>query len=112
MAAVLLDVDNLHKRYGRTVALEDVSFQVAEGELFGRRGPNGAGKSTLISILSCLAPATSGRARLLGEELSPDNRAVRRLIGIVPQDLAVYHELSARENLVFFGRLYGLGAEE
>src|SRR5436305_9653533 len=112
MAAVLLDVDNLHKRYGRTVALEDVSFQVAEGELFGLLGPNGAGKSTLISILSCLAPATSGRARLLGEELSPDNLAVRRQIGIVPQDLAIYPDLTARENLAFFGKLYGMPGGE
>jgi ABC-2 type transport system ATP-binding protein len=109
MAAVLLDVEDLHKRYGRTVALEGVSFRVEEGELFGLLGPNGAGKSTLISVLSCLAPATSGRARLLDEELSPDNRAARRRVGIVPQDLAVYHELTARENLAFFGRLYGLG---
>ena len=107
-----LTVENLHKRYGRTVALEDVSFAVAEGELFGLLGPNGAGKSTLISILSCLMPATAGSARLLGEELSPDNRAVRRGIGIVPQDLALYGDLSARENLTFFGRLYGLRGPE
>jgi ABC-2 type transport system ATP-binding protein len=104
-----LDVDGLRKSYGRTVALDGVSFQVAAGELFGLLGPNGAGKSTLIAILSCLLPATAGRATLLGEELSPANAAARRLIGIVPQDLAIYPDLTARENLAFFGKLYGLG---
>src|SRR5262249_32428034 len=83
-----------------------------EGELFGLLGPNGAGKSTLIAILSCLLPPTTGTARLLGEELSPDNRAARRLIGIVPQDLAIYPDLTARENLTFFGKLYDLGGRE
>ncbi|HEY1376251.1 MAG TPA: ABC transporter ATP-binding protein [Gemmataceae bacterium] len=112
MAGPFLVVDNLHKRYGRTPALDGVSFRVAEGELFGLLGPNGAGKSTLIAILSCLLPATSGRATLLGEELSPANAAVRRLIGIVPQDLAIYPDLTARENLAFFGRLYGLGGSD
>jgi ABC-2 type transport system ATP-binding protein len=112
MAADLLTVEHLHKRYNGTVALGEVSFTVAEGELFGLLGPNGAGKSTLISILSCLSAATSGSARLGGEELSLDNRAVRRRIGIVPQDLALYADLTARENLAFFGRLYGLRGPE
>ena len=108
MAGAFLEVSKTHKRYGRSVALEEVSFGVAEGELFGLLGPNGAGKSTLIAILSCLLPATSGHATLQGEELSPTNAAVRRLIGIVPQDLAIYPDLTARENLTFFGKLYGL----
>src|SRR5437588_1675713 len=107
-----LDVENLHKRYGRTVALDNVSFRVAPGELFGLLGPTGAGNSTLIAILSCLLPATAGRATLLGEELSPANTTVRRLIGIVPQDLAIYADLTARENLSFFGKLYGLGGPD
>jgi ABC-2 type transport system ATP-binding protein len=109
MSGGLLAVDGLHKRYGRTLALEGVSFTVAAGELFGLLGPNGAGKSTLIAILSCLMPATAGRATLLGEALTTSSAAARRLIGIVPQDLAIYPELTARENLAFFGRLYGLG---
>jgi ABC-2 type transport system ATP-binding protein len=108
MAAALLYVTDLHKRYGPTVALDRVSFRVEEGELFGLLGPNGAGKSTLISILSCLLPATAGVARLAGEELAPANAAARRLIGIVPQELAIYADLTARENLAFFGKLYGL----
>jgi ABC-2 type transport system ATP-binding protein len=109
MTAGFLVVENLQKRYGRTVALDGVSFSVAPGELFGLLGPNGAGKSTLIAVLSCLLPSTGGRASLLDEELSPGNAAARRLIGIVPQDLAIYPDLTARENLTFFGRLYGLG---
>ncbi|HEX4589280.1 MAG TPA: ABC transporter ATP-binding protein [Gemmataceae bacterium] len=104
-----LDVRDLRKRYGRTVALDGVSFQVAPGELFGLLGPNGAGKSTLIAILSCLLTADGGRATLLGEDLAPANAAARRLIGIVPQDLAIYPDLTGRENLTFFGKLYGLG---
>lgn len=112
MGGPYLAVDNLHKRYGRTLALDGISFQVAEGEMFGLLGPNGAGKSTLIAILSCLIPATAGRATLSGEVLTPENAAVRRLIGIVPQDLALYPDLTARENLTFFGELYGLAGTE
>lgn len=104
----MLTVENLQKSYGRTTALAGVSLRVEAGELFGLLGPNGAGKSTLLSILACLIPATAGGANLLGEPLTPGNRNVRRLIGIVPQDLAIYPELTARENLAFFGALYGL----
>jgi ABC-2 type transport system ATP-binding protein len=112
MPAEFLDVIGLRKRYGDAVALDGVSFRVDEGELFGLLGPNGAGKTTLLSILSCLMAPTGGYARLLGEMLGPSNRDARRLIGIVPQELAIYGELTARENLVFFGELYGVrGAE-
>jgi ABC-2 type transport system ATP-binding protein len=106
--AALLEATDLHKRYGPTVALERVSFQVDEGEMFGLLGPNGAGKTTLLSIVSCLLEPTAGEVRLLGQRLDPDDRDVRRLIGVVPQELAVYGELTARENLFFFGELYGL----
>jgi ABC-2 type transport system ATP-binding protein len=112
MPAGFLDVVDLRKRYANAVALDGVSFQVFEGELFGLLGPNGAGKTTLLSILSCLMAPTGGYARLLGESIGPANRGVRPLIGIVPQELAIYNELTARENLVFFGELYGVrGAE-
>ncbi len=93
-------------RYGSTVALDGVTFQVAQGEIFGLLGPNGAGKTTLLSILSCLLEASAGEACLLGRSLL--SGALRREIGIVPQELALYGELSARENLRFFGELYGL----
>jgi ABC-2 type transport system ATP-binding protein len=107
MSAPILEVIDLHKRYGATVALDRVTFQVAQGEMFGLLGPNGAGKTTLLSILSCLMPATAGQARVLGLDVYPSNKELRRQIGIVPQDLAVYGDLTARENLAFFGELYG-----
>jgi ABC-2 type transport system ATP-binding protein len=108
----MLAVEDVHKHYGDAVALAGVSFAVAEGELFGLLGPNGAGKSTLLSILAGLTWPTAGRASLLGRTVTPDTRDVRRLVGVVPQDLAVYGDLTARENLAFFGTLYGLRGEE
>jgi linearmycin/streptolysin S transport system ATP-binding protein len=108
MAAPILEVVNLRKRYGDTVALDGVTFQVLEGEMFGLLGPNGAGKTTLLSIVSSLLEATSGEVRVLGKRLEPQDADVRRHIGIVPQELALYGELTARENLAFFGSLYGL----
>jgi ABC-2 type transport system ATP-binding protein len=108
MPAAFLDVIDLRKDYGAANALNGVSFQVEQGELFGLLGPNGAGKTTLLSILSCLLSPTAGNAWLQGKSLRPSNRSVRPLIGIVPQELAIYSELTARENLVFFGELYGV----
>jgi ABC-2 type transport system ATP-binding protein len=104
----VLAIHELHKRYGDTVALDKVSLLVEEGELFGLLGPNGAGKTTLLSIVSSLLEPTSGEVRILGRVVGADDRDLRREVGIVPQELALYGELSARENLEFFGRLYGL----
>src|SRR5262245_10406 len=94
MPPPFLQVRDIGKFYGTAPALEQVSFQVAEGEIFGLLGPNGAGKTTLLSILSCLLEASAGEARLQGQPLMPDNREVRRLIGIVPQELAIYDGLT------------------
>jgi ABC-2 type transport system ATP-binding protein len=105
---MFLEVKDVRKSYGPTVALYGVSFTVAEGEMFGLLGPNGAGKTTLLSILSCLLDASAGEVRLLGRAVVPKDRDVRRHIGIVPQELAIYADLTARENLHFFGELYGL----
>ena len=110
--SAILTVQNLVKNYGQTQALKGVSFDVREGEMFGLLGPNGAGKTTLLSILSGLLSADRGTATLLGEKVHPDNREMRRLLGIVPQELAIYGELTARENLTFFGKLYGLRGEK
>ena len=112
MAAPILEVHDLVKRYGSTLALDRVSFQVSEGELFGLLGPNGAGKTTLLSIISCVLEPTAGSTRLLGRSLTRREPDLRRSIGIVPQELAIYGELSARENLLFFGGLYGLAGGE
>jgi ABC-2 type transport system ATP-binding protein len=109
MTAPLLEVVDLRKTYGSAVALAGVSFQVREGEMFGLLGPNGAGKTTLLSIVSFLQTPTSGEVRLLGRPVGMDDLSVRRFIGVVPQELALYEALTARENLLFFGELYGLG---
>lgn len=112
MGEPLLSIRDLVKRYGRTVALAGVSFDVEAGELFGLLGPNGAGKTTLLSIASCLLEPTSGEARIFGQRASTGDRNLRRSIGIVPQELAIYGELNARENLSFFGSLYGIAGDE
>jgi ABC-2 type transport system ATP-binding protein len=108
MAAPLLEVRNLRKRYGKQPALDGVVFQVAPGEMFGLLGPNGAGKTTLLSIIAGLMEPTAGEVRLQGETFTRSHKEMRRLIGIVPQDLAIYNELTGRENLRFFGQLYGM----
>ena len=106
--SLAIDAQDLVKHYGRHQALRGVSLQVEPGELFGLLGPNGAGKTTLISILATLLDTDGGAAHLFGHRVHTAQRELRRLIGIVPQELAIYGELSARENLTFFGRLYGL----
>jgi ABC-2 type transport system ATP-binding protein len=104
----LLEVCNLRKTFGNLVAVEDVSFSVAAGEVFGLLGPNGAGKSTTMNMVVGLLAPDSGSIRLDGRDLSPENRDLRMALGVVPQDLAIYPDLTARENLDFFGRLYGI----
>jgi ABC-2 type transport system ATP-binding protein len=108
----ILEVHNLVKNYGEFTAVKGVSFDIKEGEVFGLLGPNGAGKTTIISVLSTLFPPSSGDATVGGFSVSEDPMAVRQLIGVVPQDLALYEELSARENLNFWGQMYGLSGRE
>ena len=107
----MIQVDNLSKRYGEIVALDDVSFEVSKGETFGLLGPNGAGKTTSIKILCGLLKPDAGTVTLDGKT-NPELIEVRLSLGVVPQALAVYEELSAQKNLHFFGRLYGLGGRE
>ena len=106
----MLEVRNLRKDYGRTPALAGITFTVGTGEMFGLLGPNGAGKTTLLSIVSGLLDPSGGEVFLGDKEFHRHDRDLRRLIGIVPQELAIYNELTARENLRFFGQLYGLAA--
>ena len=108
MSSPVLAVHDVRKTFGRFAALDGVSFDVRPGELFGLLGPNGAGKTTLLSILAGLTAATSGTVSLFGKSFTPADRDTRRRIGLATQDLAVYPELTARENLLFFGKLYGL----
>jgi len=109
---VALRVEGLQKRYGTKEAVAGVSFEVREGEVFGLLGPNGAGKSTTIAMLATQRRPSAGDATLFGHRLSTEVRVVRRLIGIVPQDLAIYPRLTAAENLRFFGRVYGVEGVE
>lgn len=104
----ILEVRNLRKTYGNLVAVEDVSLTVEHGQVFGLLGPNGAGKSTTMMMVCGLLTPDSGTILVNGEEMRPDNRELKCLLGVVPQDLAIYPELTARENLRFFGKLYGL----
>jgi ABC-2 type transport system ATP-binding protein len=103
-----LQVDGVTKRFGDNIALKGVSLAVQPGELFGLLGPNGAGKTTLLSIITGLLEPDIGEVRLGGQVYRNSDHALRRRVGIGTQDLAVYPDLTARENLVFFGRLYGL----
>ena len=112
MSTPILEVVQVRKSYGATVALDDISLTVEEGELFGLLGPNGAGKTTLISILCGLLDADGGEVRLFGQPLRRQRRELRRWIGLASQDLALYPDLTARENLRFFARLYGLQGVE
>jgi ABC-2 type transport system ATP-binding protein len=107
----MIKADNLKKRFGSTVALDDVSFEVKKGETFGLLGPNGAGKTTTIQLLCGLLKPDSGMVTLDGKT-DPTLVEVRLSLGMVPQTLAIYEELSAEENLRFFGRIYGLSGRQ
>ncbi len=111
MTQPILEAHGLLKRYGTLTAVNEISFAIEEGEIFGLLGPNGAGKSTIISMLTGLFPPDSGSIRILGCDAVADVEKVKPLIGIVPQDLALYPTLSARENLRFFGQMYGMGGK-
>jgi ABC-2 type transport system ATP-binding protein len=108
MPPVLLRVSNLTKSYGDRRAVDGVSFQVLAGQTVGLLGPNGAGKSTTVGMLCGLLRPDAGEVRLGGELVGPGAAAAKRRIGVVPQDLALYDDLAARENLRLFGALYGL----
>jgi ABC-2 type transport system ATP-binding protein len=104
----MLTITHLRKTFGSTVAVDDVSFSVEKGQLVGLLGPNGAGKTTTVSMIAGLLTPDRGDVLVGGARLSGDTDPKKRKIGIVPQDLALYDELSARRNLRFFGALYGL----
>jgi ABC-2 type transport system ATP-binding protein len=106
--APILDVQHLVKKYGDNPAVNDISFQVEEGEVFGLLGPNGAGKTTTISMLTGVLEPTSGTATIGGYDIRTQLGQAKKLNGLVPQDLALYPTLSARANLNFFGSVYGL----
>ena len=104
----LVEVRRLRKSYGNHLAVKDVSFSLQSGEVLGLLGPNGAGKSTTMMMVAGLLAPTSGEILLNGLPFNGRNHDQRRLLGVVPQEYAIYQELNAVENLVFFGQLYGL----
>ena len=104
----MLVAEGLVRRYGDLTAVDGVSAHIDPGETFGLLGPNGAGKTTTISIIAGLIPADAGTVTVAGERMGPGEVEVKRHIGLVPQDLAIYPELTAKENLDYFGRLQGL----
>ena len=104
----MIEVEDLRKQFGETVAVGGVSFTAGPGEIFGLLGPNGAGKSTTISCISGLLRPSGGRVRILGHDVVTEGPASRQRLGVVPQELALYEELSAAENLRYWGSAYGL----
>ena len=103
-----IQIQDLHKDFGEVYAVQGISFDVAAGEIFSLLGPNGAGKSTAISMLACLLEPTQGDALVMGHSIRREPMAVKEAIGVVPQEVALYEDLSARENLSFWGKMYGL----
>lgn len=112
MPEIFLAVENLHKSFNEHKAVNGVSFTVYKGEIFGLLGPNGAGKTTTIRILSTVLEADHGDVMIGNHSVRSDAEAARRLIGVCPQELALYADLSALDNLLFFGRMVGLNGKE
>ncbi len=108
MTEPILRVENLRKKYDSAEAVGGISFEVRPGEFFGLLGPNGAGKTTTIGMLTGWIEPTEGRIEIRGMDLSARPREAKKMIGLVPQSFAFYPSLTARENLSFFGRLYGM----
>ncbi len=107
----MIKVKDLVKKYGSLRAVDGISFEVGKGELFGLLGPNGAGKTTTINTLATLLSPDSGSASIGGFDVASDPGQVRRLLGVVPQEIALYTDLNSRDNLRFWGELYGLGGK-
>lgn len=108
----MIEIKDVTKSYGRQKVLQNVSFEIMEGELFGLLGPNGAGKSTLIDILTGIQSMDSGEIFINGKSIKTDKVEIRKHLGLVPQDIALLEELNAVDNLEYFGGLYGLAGAE
>jgi len=108
----MISVSNLTKSYGAAPALRGISFDIKQGEFFGLLGPNGAGKTTTISIMSTLLEPDSGEVKIAGFELRTNPMDCKKIIGVVPQEIALYNELSAYDNLMFWGGLYSVNTTD
>jgi ABC-2 type transport system ATP-binding protein len=107
----MIEVDHLRKSYGPLTAVDDASFTARPGEIFGLLGPNGAGKSTTIGCICGLLSPTAGSIRVAGHDVTTDARQAKRTIGVVPQEIALYEDLTARENLDYWGAVQGLSGD-
>lgn len=107
----MLNISHLSKSYDSIKAVADISFEINKGEIFGFLGPNGAGKTTTISMVAGLLKPDSGSIVINGLSLEKNAKQIREIMGIVPQDMAFYEDLTAKENLMFWGKLHGLSAK-
>ncbi|GIN89803.1 antibiotic ABC transporter ATP-binding protein [Siminovitchia terrae] len=108
----ILEIHDLTKKFGDFIAVDDMSLSISEGEIFGFLGSNGAGKSTAINMITGLLRKNKGSIKILGKETSKHSEFIKKHIGLVPQELAIYEDLSAYENVKFFAGLYGLRGQE
>ena len=108
MCLTVIEVDHLRKTYGDLTAVNDISFSAQAGEIFGLLGPNGAGKTTTIGCISGLLNPTSGHVRIMGHDVVREGTAARRVLGVVPQEISLYDDLSALENLNYWGGTQGM----
>ncbi len=109
MPEIMIEADGLTKRFGNFTAVDHVSFQVGKGSIFGFLGPNGSGKSTVIRMLCGILEMTEGRALIGGRDVAQESDAIKSMIGYMSQEFSLYDELTVNENLIFSGKLYGLG---
>ncbi|WP_026478146.1 ABC transporter ATP-binding protein [Alkaliphilus transvaalensis] len=105
---MIVEINNLVKRYENNIAVDHINLSIKEGDIYGLLGPNGAGKTTLINTMLCLSRINEGQIKIFGKDLYSQEEEIKKEIGIVPQDVAIYDDLTTYENLVFFGKLYGL----
>jgi ABC-2 type transport system ATP-binding protein len=103
-----INLRDIVKRYDSKLAVDNINLSIEKGEVFGLLGPNGAGKSTTIKMIMGLLRPNSGEITVDGKDIRKEELAIKRMMGLVPQDLAIYENLSARENMEYFARLYGL----
>ncbi len=108
----IIKAENLVKKYGDFTAVDGISFEIREGECFGFLGPNGAGKTTTIRMIHCVSPLTSGTLTVNGMPASVDNRAIKRITGVVPQEITLDIDLTVRENLLVFARFFDIPRRE
>ena len=110
-SAAVISVQGLRKEFGSVVAVHDLGFEVGDGEIFGLLGPNGAGKTTTVRMLAGLIAPTAGTATINGQALGPESQRIRSFTGVLTESPGLHEKLTARQNLAYYGRLYGMGGE-